>query len=106
CHVCTGGSMSSVRDNVETRQLVLEVTQAEFEVIERAAELTRCSVNDFAVGWLRDAAMEVIDSRPDGRLTVEDTIALLEAMDNPPAPSEELRQAFRDYQEFVRERTT
>ena len=97
--------MSSVQDNVETRQLILEVTEAELELIERAAELTRCSLNDFAVGWLRDAALEAIESRPGARLTVEDTIAVLEAMDNPPAPSDELRQAFRDYQEFVRERT-
>lgn len=97
--------MSRVRDNIDTRQLVLEVTQAEMNLIKRAAAVTGCSVNDFAVGWLRDAAMETIESRPDVRLTVEDTIAVLEAMDNPPAPSDELRQAFRDYQEFVRERT-
>lgn len=97
--------MSSVKDNIETRQLVLEVTQAEMDVIERAAELAGCSLNDFAVGWLRDAAMEVIESRPGARLTIEDTIAVLEAMENPPAPNDELRQAFRDYREFVSERT-
>jgi len=97
--------MSSVKDNIETRQLVLEVTQAEMDLIERAAELADCSLNDFAVGWLRDAAMEVIETRPGARLTVEDTIAVLEAMENPPAPNDELRQAFQDYREFVSERT-
>jgi len=96
--------MSSVKDNIETRQLVLEVIQAEMDLIERAAELAGGSLNDFAVGWLRDAAMDVIESRPGARLTVEDTIAVLEAMENPPAPNDELRQANREYRAVVVER--
>ena len=97
--------MSSVQDSVETHRLVLEVTQAEKELIKRAAERCGCSLNEFAVGWLRDAAMEVLETRPAMRLTAEDMIAVLDAAENPSPPNDALRQAFRDYRELVNDRT-
>lgn len=97
--------MSSATDNVRKTQLVLELTQAEMDLITAAAEQSNRSLNDFAVSWLRDAALEVIDSQPGARLTLQDTLAVLEAMENPPVPSDDLRQAFRDYETFVREQS-
>lgn len=95
--------MSSIRDNVETR-LELTLSLADLQLIERAAAVAGCSVNSFAISWLRAAALESLESRHHTELTVEDTIAILEAMENPPPPNDELRQAFRDYREFFGDR--
>ena len=95
--------MSSVQDNIETR-LELKLTSTDLQLIERAAVTAGCSVNEFAVSWHRVAALQELESRHHTDLSVEDTIEILEAMENPPPPTEELRQAFRDYREFFGDR--
>jgi uncharacterized protein (DUF1778 family) len=97
--------MTSVPRDVASERLVIAVTPAQRELFERAAAAVGRSLAEFVVGSAESAAEEVLCSDHDPRLTAEDTIAILEAMENPPAPNDNLRQLAREYRELFGEPT-
>lgn len=70
--------------------------------LERAAAYVNKSLSEFVLGQALDAADEVIQEHETLRLTEADWAVFLDALENPPAPNERLRQAFAEHESRVR----
>lgn len=74
------------------------------ELLQRAADLTGRSLTDFVLASAQAAAEETIRQHGVMQLTARDSLALAEALANPPAPNAKLRAAFEEYDAFTGER--
>lgn len=70
-------------------------------VVKRAAEIQGRSVSDFVVSAAQEAAQRTIEETAIIRLSIEDQLALAEAILNPPEPNEALRKAADAYKRVV-----
>ena len=70
-------------------------------VMKRAAEIQGRSVSDFVVSAAQEAAQRTIEETAIIRLSIEDQLALAEAILNPPEPNEALRKAADAYKRVV-----
>jgi uncharacterized protein (DUF1778 family) len=73
------------------------LTDEQKALFERAAALTGRSLTDFVIGAAQDAANRTIQDFEILRLSEQNSRALMEALLNPPPPSERLREAVRRY---------
>lgn len=78
-------------------RLEARVTQQQKELVRRAADLSGLTLSDFVVSSLQSAAEEAIRTHQVIELTARSTEAFVKALLNPPAPSERLRAAAREY---------
>jgi len=67
------------------------------EAIDMAAELTGATANQFMAQAAYQAAKKLIEQERVVRLSSLDTIRFLDLLDNPPAPSEKLKEALVSY---------
>jgi uncharacterized protein (DUF1778 family) len=86
-------------------RLEARITPEQKALIERAAAISGRSLTDFIVSAVETAAADTIRTHQVMRLTLEDTAALLDALENSPAPSERMLRLAKRYQEFVGERS-
>lgn len=73
------------------------LTEEQKVLFERAAALTGRSLTDFVIGAAQEAANRTIQDFEIMRLSERNSRALMEALLNPPPPSERLREAVRRY---------
>jgi uncharacterized protein (DUF1778 family) len=69
------------------------------ERIEHAAELQGRSLTDFIVSASDEKACQVIEQHQVVKLTIEQSVALANALINPPAPSKKAIAAMRRYKQ-------
>ena len=86
------------RERLEAR-----ITADQKALLQRAAALEGRSITDFAVSSAQAAAEETIRRHEVITLTARDSAAFVEAVMNPPAPNERLRDAARRHQALVGE---
>lgn len=67
-------------------------------MIKRAAEIQGRSVSDFVAAAAEVEARKVIEETHILRLSMEDQLAFIEALTNPPPPNEALKRAKEDYE--------
>jgi uncharacterized protein (DUF1778 family) len=84
------------RERLEAR-----ITPEQKALFQRAADLTGRSLTDFVVSSVQAAAETTIRTHQVMELTARETEALLDALENPPAPNERLRAAAREYRAFT-----
>lgn len=72
-------------------RLELRVTKSEKEAIERAAALSGSSTTDFVRSTMLAASERAVQAHETLALTSEGAAAFVEAITNPPGPSENLR---------------
>jgi uncharacterized protein (DUF1778 family) len=84
-----------------TSRLEARVTPDQKELIERAAAYQGRTVSDFVVNTVQEAAKAVIQEHDALRLNGLQSRAFVEALLNPPAANETLRQAADDYRKDV-----
>ena len=72
-------------------------TPEQRELIERAADILGRSKTDFIVSTLQEAAMKTIKEFETMELNAKDSLALAEALLDPPAPADTLRAAAERY---------
>lgn len=84
----------------KTQRLEARVSAHQKALIERAAAISGRSISEFVVGSLQEAAEEAIRNHHVIKLSIDDTIALMEALDNPPPANAELRRLAEEYREF------
>lgn len=87
-------STSPKRERLEAR-----LTADQKRLIQYAADLSGRSLTDFVVSALEEAAEETIREHQVIKLSPADGMRFVEALLNPP-PAENLRRAFREYDEF------
>lgn len=73
------------------------LTEEQKALFERAAALTGRSLTDFVISAAQEAANRAVQDFEILRLSERNSRALMEALLNPPPPSERLREAVRRY---------
>ena len=76
-----------------TARLEARISPEMLNVVKRAAEIQGRSVSDFVVAAAQEAAQRTIEDTTIIRLSIEDQRAMMDAILNPPEPSEALRKA-------------
>ena len=87
------GAATSLR----TERLEARLTAEEKELLMTAADLAGRGLSEFVVSAAKKAAQAEIRRRSILHLAAEDAAAFVDALINPPAPAEALRQAARRY---------
>src|SRR4051794_29366575 len=82
------------RDRIEAR-----VSAEQKALLQRAADLSGCTLTEFVVKSAQAAAEETIRTYEVIRLTQEESIQFVEALLHPPTPNENLRRAWQRYEE-------
>lgn len=82
----------AVEDN---KRISLRILAGEKAVLLRAAALQSVGLSDFVRQHSLNAAMEILDHSERVRLSARDSLRVLEALENPPAPNAKLLAAAR-----------
>lgn len=77
------------------------VTPKVYETLAQAAELSGATLNQFMVQSAYEKAQEVIEKERFIRMTTRSASVFFEALENPPKPTEKLKQALKLYQGSV-----
>lgn len=84
-----------------TARLEARISLEMLNVVKRAAEIQGRSVSDFVVAAAQEAAQRTIEDTTIIRLPIEDQRAMMDAILNPPEPSETLRKAADAHRRLV-----
>lgn len=71
-------------------------------IIERAAAVYGATLNQFIVQSALDRAGEILEKEEMLQLSARDALAFINALENPPAPSEKLVEALQAHKRFVK----
>lgn len=93
--------MASANATVKDERVAARLTGDQKAAIERAAGLRGVSVSDFMVGASMAAAVDTIEEAHLLRLTVEESVRFMEALEAPPRRLDALREAHRRRRELV-----
>ncbi|MCA0012425.1 DUF1778 domain-containing protein [Mesorhizobium sp. B292B1B] len=93
--------MARTNQLTRTSRLEARISPDMLSVVKRAAEIQGRSVSDFVVSAAQEAAQRTVEETAIIRLSIEDQLALAEAILNPPEPNEALRKAADAYKRLV-----
>ena len=82
------------------QRLEARVTPDQKELIERAACVQGRTVTDFVVSALQEAAKQAIAEHTVWRLTQEQRKVFVDALMDPPAPNQKLREAYKRFRKY------
>jgi uncharacterized protein (DUF1778 family) len=82
------------------QRLETRVTTDQKELIERAACVQGRTVSDFVVDALQQAARQAIAEQTVWKLTQEQQKVFIDALMNPPAPNQNLREAYKRFRKY------
>ena len=85
----------------KSQRLEARVTSQDKDLVQRAAEMSGCSLSDFIANTVRSAAQQTLRDHYVLNLTTSGTANFVDALLNPPTPSERLRAKVREYRESV-----
>lgn len=71
------------------------------ELSQRAADLEGLTLTDFVSVSVKEKALQVIEQHQKLQLSIEDSIAFVDALLNPPEPNEALKAAAKHHQELT-----
>lgn len=91
--------MPTTTTRTRAERLEARVTADQKRLIEQAAALQGRSVTDFVLASVQDAAKRAIEEHQRLELSLRDSQALVEALLNPPAPNDRLRETVRLYRQ-------
>jgi uncharacterized protein (DUF1778 family) len=83
----------------KAERLEARISREQKELFQRAAALQGCSLTDFVVSSLQQAAVRVIEEREMLALSARDQDAFVSALLSPSEPGKRLRAAARRYQD-------
>ena len=79
----------------ENSRLALRIRPEEKATLVRAAALSHTDLTTFVLQHVLEAARSVIEQDEQVRLSERDTLRVLDLLENPPAPNEQLLAAAR-----------
>lgn len=91
-------SLTAVRQR--DQRLEARVTPDQKELIERAACVQGRTVTDFVVSALQKAAKQAIAEHTVWKLTQEQQKVFIDALMDPPAPNQKLREAYKRFRKY------
>ena len=83
----------------KTERVSARVSAPVYETLSQAAKLTGATLNQFIVQSALGKAQEVIEHEQVINMTMRDASVFLEAIENPPAPNNKLKDAMKKYRE-------
>lgn len=83
----------------KTERISARVSGNVYKTLTRAADLVGSTVNQFLVQSALERAQAVIEEQNILRLSSESARMFFDAIENPPAPNEKLKAAFRAHKE-------
>ena len=81
----------------KTERVSARVSTPVYETLSQAAKLTGATLNQFLVQSALEKAQAVIEHEHVINVTMRDASAFFEAIENPPAPSDKLKDAMKKY---------
>ena len=91
------------QDTNRTARLEARIAPDALAIVKRAAELEGRSVSDFVVAAAQEAARRIIEETQVIRLSVDDQRAFVDAILNPPAPTDAMRRAAAAHRSLVKD---
>jgi len=86
----------------KTERISARVPENVYKTLTQAAGLVGSTVNQFLVQSALERAQAVIEEQHILRLSSESAILFFEAIENPPAPNEKLKAAFRAHKDRLK----
>ena len=85
--------------SAKTERISARVSEKVYETLTRAADVVGSTVSQFLVQSALERARTVIEEQSIIRLSEESARRFFDAIENPPAPNEKLKAAFRAHEE-------
>lgn len=85
----------------KNERLEARISREQKELIQRAADLQGQSLTDFVLGSVADAARRIIQEHEMLELIGRDREIFIDALLNPPEPSERLLEAAKRYKQIM-----
>ena len=82
-------------------RLEARVSMTQKELFQRAAALSGRTLSEFVVSSAQEAATKVLQEHENIKLTRAEQVAFVQALLNPPAPSQRLRRAAKAYKQMT-----
>lgn len=86
-------------ESSKTERLEARVTPEQKELFQHAADIQGRNLTDFLISSARNAAIQAIQEHDTMILSMRDREVFVEALLNPPVPSEKLRSAAQRYKQ-------
>ena len=84
-------------DTTRDARLAVRVSAAQKSLLQHAAALSGCTLSEFVVTSAQDAARRVIAEHESIRLSLEEQLAFVQALLQPPEPNARLKRAAEAY---------
>jgi uncharacterized protein (DUF1778 family) len=91
--------MATTADEKLTARITTRVPESVHSLLSEAATLVGATINQFVVQSALDRANSVIEHERLITLNAEASQRFVDALENPPAPNEKLKAAFRAHRE-------
>ena len=88
---------------VKPERLEARISREQKELFQRAADIQGRTLTDFVISSLQEAAKRAIQEHEMMILSVRDREVFVEALLNPPNPSDKLRSAAQRYKQKIGE---
>jgi uncharacterized protein (DUF1778 family) len=88
---------------VKPERLEARISREQKELFQRAADIQGRTLTDFVISSVQEAALRAIQEHEMMILSVRDRELFVEALLNPPNPSEKLRTAAQRYKQKIGE---
>jgi uncharacterized protein (DUF1778 family) len=88
---------------VKPERLEARISREQKELFQRAADIQGRTLTDFVISSVQEAALRAIQEHEMMILSVRDQEVFVEALLNPPNPSEKLRTAAQRYKQKIGE---
>jgi uncharacterized protein (DUF1778 family) len=88
---------------VKPERLEARISREQKELFQRAADIQGRTLTDFVISSVQEAAKRAIQEHEMMILSVRDQEVFVEALLNPPNPSEKLRSAAQRYKQKIGE---
>jgi uncharacterized protein (DUF1778 family) len=98
----TATTRKTTRKPVADDRVTARIPRANRLIIERAAALYGATLNQFIVQSALDRADKILEREETLRLSERDAIAFLNALENPPIPSDKLITALKAHKQLVK----
>lgn len=85
----------------DTVRVILKISASVQEILQRAAELSGASLNEFIVQAALKEAKQITEDERVIFLSERDAEKVFSLIENPPAPSERLKEAAKKHKEFL-----
>lgn len=97
--------MSATKSPLRSNRLVARISQEDKALLEQAASLEGCTVTNFVLSRVREAAADVVSRHNVVRLNQAESLRFVEALlAKPKAPPKRMKRALKLHRNTVKER--